>query len=107
MSPDWSEQVIAGMRSALAEAELAADDGEIPVVASRIAGVPEIVIEAETGYMVEPGDVADLTSGIVKLAADADTRRRMGENGRVLVTRSHDKHAQFDAFLEHFRQITH
>ncbi len=77
----------------------------VPVVASRIAGVPEIVINAETGYMVEPGDVKDLATGIEKLAADADTCRRMGENGRALVTRSHDKHAQFEVFLEHFRQI--
>ena len=77
----------------------------VPVVASRIAGVPEIVIEAETGYIVEPGDAADLAIGIEKLAADADTCRRMGENGRALVTRSHDKHAQFDAFLQFFRQI--
>ena len=79
----------------------------VPVVASRIAGVPEIVIEAETGYMVEPGDVNDLATGIEKLAADADTCRRMGENGRALVSRSHDKHAQFDAFLEYFRRIAH
>ena len=77
----------------------------VPVVASRIAGVPEIVIEAETGFMVEPGDAQDLAAGIEKLAADADTRRRMGRNGRELVARSHDKHAQFDAFLEFFRQI--
>ena len=79
----------------------------VPVVASRIAGVPEIVIEAETGYMAEPGDAEGLASGIEKLAADADTCRRMGKNGRALVTRSHDKHAQFDAFLEYFRQIAH
>jgi len=31
----------------------------------------------------------------------------MGENGRALVSRSHDKHAQFDAFLEYFRRIAH
>ncbi len=79
----------------------------VPVVASRIAGEPEIVINAETGYMVEPGDVKDLATGIEKKAADADTCPRMGENGRALVTRSHDKHAQFEVFLEHFRQITH
>ena len=37
MSPDWSEQDIAGMRAALAEAELAADGGEIPVGAVVVA----------------------------------------------------------------------
>lgn len=77
----------------------------VPVVASRIAGVPEIVIEAETGYMVEPGDAKDLATGIEKLAADANACRKMGENGRALVVRSHDKHVQFDAFLEYFREI--
>lgn len=79
----------------------------VPVVASRIAGVPEIVIDGETGYMVEPGDPVDLATGIEKLAADAEKCRRMGENGCALVTSSHDKHAQFDAFLEYFRQIAH
>lgn len=38
MSPDWSEQDIAGMRAALAEAELAADSGEIPVGAVVVVG---------------------------------------------------------------------
>ena len=47
------------------------------VVSTRLAGVPEAIIEGEPGMMVEPGSAEQLASAIVSLGADADRCHRM------------------------------
>ncbi len=54
----------------------------IPVVATRVGGNPELVVEGGTGYLVPPGDVPAFASQTVKLLLDRDLRQRMGEEGR-------------------------
>ena len=49
-----------------------------PVVATRVGGVPEMVVEGETGFMVESGDIGSLAERMVRLARDGALRRRMG-----------------------------
>jgi glycosyltransferase involved in cell wall biosynthesis len=56
-----------------------------PVVASRIGGVPEIVVDGETGFLVEPGDVDALHDRIAFLLGNEARARRMGEAGRARV----------------------
>jgi glycosyltransferase involved in cell wall biosynthesis len=56
-----------------------------PVVASRVGGVPEIVADGETGYLVEPGNVEELRDRISELLNDPRRARLMGEAGRDLV----------------------
>jgi glycosyltransferase involved in cell wall biosynthesis len=53
-----------------------------PVVASRLGGIPEVVEDGRTGLLVDPGDAAALAAALQELAADAERRRRMGEEGR-------------------------
>ena len=52
------------------------------VIASDVGGLPEIVIDGQTGLLVPPGDAAALARAIVELAGDLDRARRMGEAGR-------------------------
>jgi glycosyltransferase involved in cell wall biosynthesis len=59
----------------------------IPVVATRVGGNPEVVVDGVTGYLVPPGDVAAFASRTVELLLDKDLRRRMGEEGRRRVER--------------------
>jgi glycosyltransferase involved in cell wall biosynthesis len=54
-----------------------------PVVASRVGPVPDIVLEGETGILVEANDAAGLTKAIVCLLRDRRRRLRMGERGRL------------------------
>ena len=49
-----------------------------PVVAYETGGVPEMVAESETGFMVSPGDVDGLADRIERLAGDAELRHRLG-----------------------------
>ncbi len=53
-----------------------------PVVASRVAALPELVEEGRSGFLVEHGDASGLADRIKALLSDRQLRRRMGEEGR-------------------------
>jgi glycosyltransferase involved in cell wall biosynthesis len=53
----------------------------LPVVASRVSAVPEVVRDGETGLLVPPGDPESLSGALVQLAGDAGLRARLGEAG--------------------------
>lgn len=57
----------------------------LPVIASRIAGIPELVREGETGFLIPAGDTATLIRAIDRLLRDTDLRSRMGQAGRATV----------------------
>jgi glycosyltransferase involved in cell wall biosynthesis len=53
-----------------------------PVVSVRTGGVPEVVVDRETGLLAEPGDSGALTEAMLRLAREPLTRIAMGEAGR-------------------------
>jgi glycosyltransferase involved in cell wall biosynthesis len=53
-----------------------------PVVATTVGGLPEIVEDGRTGYLVAPRDAAQLGEAVTRLLLDVQLRRRMGENGK-------------------------
>jgi glycosyltransferase involved in cell wall biosynthesis len=57
----------------------------IPVVASRVAGVQELVEDGVSGYTLPPGDTDALTATLDTLLADSDKRTTMGQAGRARV----------------------
>ena len=75
----------------------------IPVVSSNLGGVPEIVIDGKTGYIVEPGNSGHLANAILKLWDDRTSYRTMRLNARQLMIEEFDKERQFDQFLKYFR----
>lgn len=60
----------------------------LPVVATRVGGNPEVVVDGETGFLVPPEDVSALAARAVDLLTCPEMRRRMGRAGRERV-RSH------------------
>lgn len=56
-----------------------------PVICSRIGGLPEVVRDGETGFLVRPGDVAELRDRIATVLADPALARRLGDAARGLV----------------------
>ncbi len=56
-----------------------------PVVASRLGGIPEIVEHGVTGYLVEPGNEAELRDALARLLADRSLARRLGAQARERV----------------------
>ena len=57
----------------------------LPVVTTRIAGIPELVEDGYSGFVVAPGRVDVLVDAVRRLASDPDLRREMGELGRAKV----------------------
>jgi glycosyltransferase involved in cell wall biosynthesis len=55
----------------------------LPAVATRVGGIPEIVVDGETGLLVAPHDPGALAEAVERLAADPGLRRRMGAAGRA------------------------
>ncbi|HEU0130580.1 MAG TPA: glycosyltransferase family 4 protein [Mycobacteriales bacterium] len=55
----------------------------LPIVASRVGGVPELVADGETGLLVPPGDPVALAAALRSLLGDAGLRARMGAAGRA------------------------
>ena len=56
-----------------------------PVIATRTGGLPEVVRDGETGYLVEPGDERALRAAIEEVIGDRKRADRMGRAGRELV----------------------
>jgi L-malate glycosyltransferase len=56
---------------------------EVPVVATRVGGVPEVVEHGVDGYLVEPGDVAEAARYAVEILSRADRGREMGVRARA------------------------
>jgi phosphatidylinositol alpha-1,6-mannosyltransferase len=55
----------------------------LPIIAHAIGGVPEAVIDGETGLLVTPGDTVALTRAFARLLGDIPLRRRLGEAARA------------------------
>jgi len=53
----------------------------LPVVSTKIGGIPEMVIENETGFLVEPGDAVALANAIENLISDPALTQKMGRAG--------------------------
>lgn len=74
--------VLPSLYEGLGIANLEAMAAELPVAATRLGGVPEVVIDAETGILVPSRDPAALAHAIVTLLRDKDKAKKMGEAGR-------------------------
>ncbi len=77
----------------------------LPTIASNMAGIPEVVIDDETGYMVKPGDEQELIDAIIKLSKSKEQCLQMGINARKLVSDKMDKKNQFQAFIDYFYSV--
>jgi glycosyltransferase involved in cell wall biosynthesis len=74
-----------GRREGLPVALMEACASELPVVASRLSGIPELVEDGRTGLLVEPGDVEGLSRAIERLLRDPELRCALGRAGRERV----------------------
>jgi glycosyltransferase involved in cell wall biosynthesis len=76
---------------------------KIPVVASDIGGISEVVKNNLTGSLVEPGSVNDLVNAILNMWQDQKCYIKMGMNAKQLVMDHHNRKSQMFRFEEYFR----
>jgi glycosyltransferase involved in cell wall biosynthesis len=74
--------VLASRTEALPNVVLEAMAAGLPVVATRVGGVPELVVLGVTGWLVPPGDAPALAAAVSQVLGDSGTRRAMGQAGR-------------------------
>ena len=58
---------------------------ELPIVATNVDGAREAIFDGDNGYLHEPHDVESMAASVLKLIADPEARRAMGEKGRSRV----------------------
>jgi hypothetical protein len=78
---------------------------ELPVITSRLGGIPEIVEEGETGYLLTPGDYAGLAARLDLLIEDAALRRGMGQAARRRAVQRFDSRGNAARVLDAMKQV--
>ena len=75
------------------------------VVATSVGGVPDVVDDGETGYLVPPGDIEALAERLAELARDPERRDAMGREGRERVLRRYAVERLVDDVDELYRGL--
>ncbi len=68
---------------------------EVPVVASAVSGIPEVIRDGDTGWLTAPGDPEALARAVAAALADPAEARRRAERGRELVRQEFDSRKNY------------
>jgi glycosyltransferase involved in cell wall biosynthesis len=96
---------IASLREGLPNVALEAMAARRPVVATAVAGTPELVQDGETGLLVPPGAPDAMASALAALIADPVRRRQMGERGRRRVEQWFEASVALDRWEEYLLRL--
>jgi glycosyltransferase involved in cell wall biosynthesis len=77
----------------------------LPVVASRVGGLPALIDDGRTGLLFESGDDAALATRLAALLQDRDRARTMGGCGQKVVRSRHDVSAMAGEYERHYRDL--
>jgi glycosyltransferase involved in cell wall biosynthesis len=90
-----------GSPNALLEAMAAG----VPIVATRVGGVPEMVADNESALLVEPADVSAMTAAISRLLQDSALAQRLVDRGRELIRLNHAPEARMRKLIGIYRAV--
>lgn len=84
---------------------LEASAASVPVVATAVGGTPEVVRDAETGFLVPSGDASLMAARMLELCRNDDMRKRMGAAGKQFMHEKFSFAAQARAYENLFAQV--
>lgn len=93
--------VLSSLREGLPNVVLEALAMEVPVVATRVAGVPRLIQDGKNGVLVEPGSVESLAQSMSQLLGNDSLRDRLAKQGRQTVV----DHYSFAVRMQKIRRI--
>jgi len=77
----------------------------VPVVASRVGGIPSLIENNKSGILVEPGDCDALAKAIIKLCKDTNLSKSLGLAGREFIRQNHSAHKMVDGTVGLYQQL--
>lgn len=77
----------------------------LPIIATSVGGIPEVVIHGENGYIIEPGDSRSLAGYILALAGDSKLRLTMSERNRQRAMERYSTDAALGRLDGLFKQV--
>ena len=78
---------------------------EVPVIASRVGGIPEVVTDGETGFLSEVGDVVKMAEDATRLVADEKLRKKMGARARASAISRYRTDIVIPQYLEFYEEV--
>jgi glycosyltransferase involved in cell wall biosynthesis len=78
---------------------------EVPVVASRVGGVPEVVTYGETGFLSAVGDTDKMADDAARLLTDEELRRQMGSRARESALARYNTDKVIPQYIEFYEKI--
>ena len=86
-------------------AALEAQACEVPVVATRVGGIPEVVAEGESGFLSDIGDTEKMSDDALKFVNDDEMRRAFGEKGRELAILRYSSEKIIPQYIAFYEKI--
>jgi N-acetyl-alpha-D-glucosaminyl L-malate synthase BshA len=86
-------------------AALEAQACEVPVVATRIGGIPEVINDKETGFLSDAGDIIKMSADTLLLLKDEELRRTFGEKGRELAVQRYSTSQIIPQYIAFYEKI--
>lgn len=86
-------------------AALEAQACELPVIATRIGGIPEVVNDGETGFLSDIGDIDKMTRDTLSLLSDNDMRHAFGKKGRELAVERYSTEKIIPQYISFYEKI--
>jgi N-acetyl-alpha-D-glucosaminyl L-malate synthase BshA len=78
---------------------------EVPVIASRVGGIPEVVTDGETGFLSEVGDVEKMAADAARLLSDPTLRREMGKRARESAVSRYRTDIVIPQYIEFYERV--
>ncbi|MEP6707306.1 MAG: glycosyltransferase, partial [Pyrinomonadaceae bacterium] len=78
---------------------------EVPVIASRVGGVPEVVTDGETGFLSQVGDVENMAEDAARLLTDVKLRREMGKRARESALSRYRTDIVIPQYIEFYERV--
>lgn len=77
----------------------------LPVVATRVGGIPGLIQNGETGLLVDPEDSSSLSAALMRLCGDPDLRMRLGHYARQWASANYSSERMTERTLECYHSI--
>lgn len=82
-------------------ASIEAMAAELPVITTTVGGIPEIIADGESGYLIKPNDAASLRAALESILANPSRRLAMGKRGRTIAEERFDAGKNARRLLDH------